>query len=199
MVASVESTARRSPLISRSFFSNTAIVDEQGRIIKIIKFAQDITHQKQRALDYQSQLEAISKSNGVVEFDLNGHILWANENFLKLMGYEVKEVIGLHHRLFVQEKEQKSTEYTMFWNKLRVGEYVSGEFERVGKGGKRVWIKGSYNPIKDMSGKVYKIVKYAGDVTEQKLLHLQALEQAKTLLLQGEAIKQNPINHQVEI
>jgi PAS domain S-box-containing protein len=171
--------------------SYTPILDEEERVVKIIKFAQDITKEKQQALDYQSQLEAISNSSSVIEFNLDSTIIAANENFLRLMNYQASEVIGKRHRLFVTPSEQESEEYTQLWDKLRAGEYVDGEFERIANRGKRIWIKGSYNPIKDINGKVYKIVKYAGNITEQKLLELQTLQQTEELRAQEEEIRQN--------
>ncbi|MDO1448375.1 PAS domain S-box protein [Rhodocytophaga aerolata] len=171
--------------------SYTPVFNEEKEVVKIIKFAQDITQEKQAALDYQSQLEAISKSNGIVEFDLNGNILSANANFLALMKYEAKEIYGRHHRIFVKQVEQESEEYQQFWEKLRSGEYISGEFERVSKDGTNVWIKGNYTPIADINGKIYKIVKYAQDVTEQKMLERQTLLQTEELRAQEEEIRQN--------
>jgi methyl-accepting chemotaxis protein len=171
--------------------SYTPVLDENNKPYKVIKFAQDITAQKQAALDHQSQLEAIAKSNAVIEFDLEGHILDANENFLALMEYGLAEIKGRHHRLFVPKQEQESAAYQAFWQKLRRGEFVSGEFKRLAKGGKEIYIKGSYNAIKDLKGEPYKVVKYAQDVTTQKLLEWQSQQQAEEIRASEEEMRQN--------
>src|SRR4051812_35438091 len=95
------------------------------------------------------QLAAINKSQAVIEFDLDGTIITANENFLRAMGYAREEIVGRHHNLFVTAALRASEEYAQFWAALARGEYRAGEFQRVGKGGREVWIYGSYNPILD--------------------------------------------------
>ena len=115
------------------------------------------------------QVAAICKSQAVIEFELDGTILTANDNFLKPMGYTLEEVKGRHHSMFVDETQRHSFEYKEFWAKLGRGEYQSGEFKRIGKGGREVWIQGAYNPILDLHGRPFKVVKYATDVTQQKL------------------------------
>jgi len=171
--------------------SYTPVFNEEGKPIKIIKFAQDITEQKFQFLDHQSQLDAISKSNAIIEFDLDGNILYANQTFLSLMEYEEAEIMGHHHRMFVQEHEHQSEEYALFWQALRQGEFITGEFLRIGKNDKRVWIKGSYNAILDPNGKPYKVVKYAQDTTASKLLEQEAQRQAEELRAQEEELRQN--------
>ncbi|WP_228125261.1 methyl-accepting chemotaxis protein [Candidatus Methylospira mobilis] len=104
---------------------------------------------------------------GVIEFSLDGKILYANENFLNPLGYRLDEVKGLHHRIFVDPDYSESLEYRQFWEKLGRGEYDASQYKRIGKGGKEVWIQASYNPIMDMNGKPFKVVKYATDITEQ--------------------------------
>jgi methyl-accepting chemotaxis protein len=131
------------------------------------KTAKKLTQQKINA-DQAGQISAIRKSQAVIEFDMEGIILDANDNFLDAMGYRLEEVRGKHHGMFVTEAERQSAEYREFWAKLNRGEYVAGEFRRVGKGGKRVWIQASYNPILDLNGKPFKVVKYASDVTLRK-------------------------------
>ncbi len=145
------------------------IKDENGNVYKVIKFATDITDQKFRAADSQGQIDAISKSQAVIEFTPDGIIQKANDNFLGAMGYSLNEIQGQHHGMFVDENYRSSSEYREFWAKLKRGEYEAGEFKRVAKGGKEVWINASYNPIFDLSGKPVKVVKYATDVTAQKL------------------------------
>ena len=149
--------------------SYNPIMDENGRPYKVIKFATDITEQKLRNTDNQGQIEAIGRSQAVIEFDMDGTIRMANENFLGAMGYTLAEVQGRHHRIFVDEQYGQSAEYREFWAKLNRGEYSAAEYKRLGKGGREVWIQASYNPILDDSGRPYKVIKFATDITEQKL------------------------------
>src|SRR5271163_3999106 len=107
---------------------------------------------------------------------MDGTIVQANENFLNAMGYTLDEVKGKHHGMFVEEAYRNTSDYREFWAKLNRGEYQVAEFKRIGKGGKEVWIQASYNPIMDLNGKPWKVVKYATDITPQKnaLAHMQA-------------------------
>ncbi len=146
------------------------ITDESGKVYKVIKYASDITAEKLRGVDSDGQLDAISKSQAVIEFDLNGNILTANENFLSTLGYSLSEIIGRHHRQFVDSETANSREYQDFWQSLKHGTYQSGEFKRIDKSGKVVWIQASYNPILDLNGAPYKVVKFAADITAQKEL-----------------------------
>ena len=143
------------------------LLDEHNRVYKIIKFATDITAQKLIQADYSGQISAIHKSLAVIEFDTRGNILTANNNFLSAMGYRLDEIKGKHHRLFVSDDYAKSTEYSAFWQSLSEGNFESGEFMRLNKGGNEVWIQASYNPIMDLNGKPIKVVKYASDITQQ--------------------------------
>ena len=118
--------------------------------------------------DYRGQIDAINKSQAVIEFSLDGKILHANENFLNALGYSLEEIKGQHHSMFAEPAYRQSAEYRLFWEKLGRGEFDAGEYKRIGKGGKEIWIQASYNPIFDGNGKAYKVVKYATDVTEQK-------------------------------
>lgn len=145
------------------------LLDEAGKPYRILKLATDVTASKLEAADHAGQIEAISRSQAVITFDMSGHILAANENFLKLMGYETTEVIGRHHRMFVPEPERSGAGYTSFWTRLRQGEFFSAEFKRIAKDGREVWIRASYNPILDDSGKPFKVVKFASDVTAERL------------------------------
>lgn len=145
------------------------ILDQSGNVYKVIKFASDITKQKTLSAEHEGQINAISKSLAVIHFDLDGKILWANDNFLNTMGYQLSEVVTQHHRIFVSQEEQASEDYRTFWQKLNNGEFQSGEFHRVNKAGESVWIQASYNPIYDSTGQLKKIIKYASDITEQKL------------------------------
>src|SRR5579859_2753374 len=127
--------------------------------------------------DYKGQLAAISKAQAVIEFSLEGKVLTANENFLKLLGYTIEEIRGQHHSMFVDPTYRQSVEYRLFWEKLGRGEYDAGQYKRIGKGGKESWIQASYNPIMDVNGRPFKVVKYATDVTAQ-VLAAQVLERA---------------------
>ncbi|HVT34314.1 MAG TPA: methyl-accepting chemotaxis protein, partial [Nevskiaceae bacterium] len=147
--------------------SYNPILDGSGKPCKVVKYATDITEQKMKSADYEGQLSAISKAQAVIEFTLEGKIIQANENFLNAMGYRAEEIRGQHHSMFVDPAFRSSTEYRLFWEKLGRGEYDSGQYKRVAKGGREIWIQASYNPILDLNGKPFKVVKYATDVTEQ--------------------------------
>ncbi len=149
--------------------SYNPIMDMNGRPFKIVKYAYDITEQKRKNADYQGQIDAIGKSQAVIEFNMDGTIRQANENFLSTMGYKLTEIIGKHHRMFVTSEYANSPEYERFWRKLLKGEFQAGEFRRLGKDGREVWIQASYNPILDSQGIPFKVVKYATDITEDKL------------------------------
>ncbi len=161
--------------------SYNPILDEKGKPFKIVKFATDITQQKLKNADLEGQITAIGKSQAVIEFNMDGTIIHANNNFLKTLGYELVEVQGRHHRMFVEPVDRDSAVYAQFWAALNRGEYQSGEFKRIGKGGKEVWIQASYNPILDLNGKPYKVVKYASDITQQALIRMRA-ERARSLI-----------------
>lgn len=147
--------------------SYNPLLDSKGRPFKVVKFATDITAQKLQAADSAGQLEAISKSQAVISFDLNGIILEANHNFLNALGYKLSEIRGQHHRMFVDPKDAATSEYSRFWESLARGEYQTAEYRRIGKNDHEIWIQASYNPIFDMSGNPFKVVKYATDITAQ--------------------------------
>ncbi|MGB9144771.1 MAG: PAS domain S-box protein, partial [Acidobacteriaceae bacterium] len=119
--------------------------------------------------DYAGQVAAIRKSQAVIEFAMDGTVLDANDNFLAAVGYRLEEIKGQHHSMFVDEAYRQSPEYKEFWVRLNRGEYQAAEYKRIGKGGKEIWIQASYNPILDLNGKPVKVVKYATDITSQKL------------------------------
>lgn len=154
------------------------IIDSQGQVLKVIKFATDVTEQKKQAAEAQGQLEAISKSQAVIEFNLDGTIITANDNFLNGLGYQLSEIKGQHHKLFVDPEYANTNEYKQFWEKLGRGEYDSGEYMRIGKQGQEIWIQASYNPIFDLNGKPYKVIKYASDITAQKQLERESKKAA---------------------
>jgi methyl-accepting chemotaxis protein len=154
--------------------SYNPIFDENGKPLKVIKFATDVTLEKLQNANYQGQIEAIGKAQAVIEFNLDGTIITANDNFLNTLGYSLGEIQGQHHRIFVEENYAGSSEYTQFWGALNQGEFQFGDFKRLGKGGDEVWISASYNPIFDLNGKPFKVVKFATDITEQKKASLLA-------------------------
>ncbi|MDA4848746.1 methyl-accepting chemotaxis protein [Hoeflea poritis] len=141
------------------------VLGRSGRAYKVIKFASDITGAKFKSAEDAGKIEAISRAQAVIEFDPAGNILTANENFCGAVGYGLEEIVGRHHRMFVDPEYARSTEYQQFWQRLADGELISEEFKRFGKGGKEIWIQASYNPIFDMNGKVMKVVKFATDIT----------------------------------
>lgn len=146
------------------------VVDSHGQILKVVKFANDITSQKLNAAETSSQVNAINKSQAIVEFNLDGSVIDANANFLSAFGYQLSEIKGLHHRIFVESEYAESDDYKAFWEKLGRGEFDSGEYLRLGKQGQEIWIQASYNPIFDLNGKPFKVIKYATDITAQKEL-----------------------------
>ncbi|MHC5113959.1 MAG: methyl-accepting chemotaxis protein [Planctomycetota bacterium] len=156
--------------------SYNPVLGEDGRPVKVVKIATDITEQKKHAVDSQGQLCAISRSQAVIEFNMDGTIITANENFLGPMGYSLAEVRGNHHSMFVDDAYGQSAEYREFWAKLNRGEYIAAEFKRLGKGGRPVWIQASYNPILDDEGRPYKVVKFATDVTERVMFQQKTQE-----------------------
>jgi methyl-accepting chemotaxis protein len=151
--------------------SYNPIMDLNGKPFKVVKYATEITEQKLKNADYSGQIGAIGKSQAVIEFNMDGTIIRANDNFLNTVGYTAQEVTGQHHSMFVEPVYKISDEYRQFWEKLNRGEYESAQYKRLGKGGKEIWIQASYNPIMDLNGKPFKVVKYATEVTEQKLLN----------------------------
>ena len=161
--------------------SYNPLMARNGKPFKVVKFATDITAQKLRNADYEGQLKAIHKSQAVIEFDLDGTIITANDNFLKALGYRLDEIKGQHHRMFVAPEERQGTAYQAFWEALRRGEYQAGEYKRLGKGGRAVWIQASYNPIQDADGTVMKVVKFATDVTAQVEDRMRRAELQKSI------------------
>ena len=154
--------------------SYNPILDDSGKPFKVVKFASDVSEQKLKTADLAGQIEAIGKSQAVIEFSMDGIVLDANENFLKTLGYSLAEIKGKHHSMFVQPEEHQSDAYRVFWASLNRGEFQSAEYKRIGKGGKEVWIQASYNPIRDLNGKPYKVVKYATDTTAQVVARMKS-------------------------
>nr|WP_042151565.1 MULTISPECIES: methyl-accepting chemotaxis protein [unclassified Pseudoalteromonas] len=148
--------------------SYNPIFDLNGNVYKVVKFATDVTSTKLIMADFEGQISAIDKSQAVIEFNMDGTIINANDNFLNTVGYQLNEIKGQHHSMFVEPEYKVSSEYQQFWQKLNRGEFEADEFKRIGQGGKEIWIQASYNPIFDLNGKPFKVVKYASDITEQK-------------------------------
>ncbi|MDP1658634.1 MAG: PAS domain S-box protein [Methylotenera sp.] len=147
--------------------SYNPIYDLKGKPFKIVNYTMDITEAKLQAADNAGQISGIQKTQGVIEFDLTGKVIVVNENFANIAGYTEKEIVGNHHSMFVETAYRNSHEYKAFWEALGRGEAQVGQFKRIGKGGKVVWMQAIYNPILDMNGKPFKVVKYATDITEQ--------------------------------
>lgn len=145
--------------------SYNPVFDKHNRPVKIVKFATNITSRVEAEFDAKGRLDAINRAMAVIEFDLEGKILAVNDNFLQVMGYSRQEVVGHHHRMFVESSYAQSSEYPRFWNRLARGEYFARTYKRVAKGGRIVWIEATYNPIFGSDGKPVKVVKYAMDVS----------------------------------
>lgn len=152
--------------------SYNPILDAHGKPYKVVKMATDVSAAKLAASDMAAQVAAMGKSQAVIQFEMDGTIIDANENFLNALGYSLTEVKGRHHSMFVPRGEIDSEGYRSFWRELRDGKFQAGEFRRIGKGDKDVWIQASYNPIFDLSGRPMKVVKYATDTTRQVLTRM---------------------------
>lgn len=180
--------------------SYNPILDEEGKPVKVVKFATDITAAKSLNADYAGRNAAVDRVQAVIEFDLQGRVLTANENFLGVIGYTLNEIKGQHHRMFCDAEYAQSPEYMTFWERLGRGEFHAGEFHRRTRQGKDIWILASYNPIFDADGKPYKVVKFATDITEQKRMHadikgkLDAIGRSQAVIefdLRGQVISAN--------
>jgi methyl-accepting chemotaxis protein len=153
--------------------SYNPILDAGGRLLKIVTYASDIRPQVLREADMAGQISAISKAQAVIEFELDGTIRVANDNAVRLLGYSLAELKGQNQSLFVTPEQRDSAENRALWEKLRRGEYDAGQYKRVGKDGKEIWLQATYNPIADGNGRIFKIIQYASDITAQVLLSLQ--------------------------
>lgn len=167
--------------------SYNPVLDERGRPYKVIKYATDITRQVVESADADGRIQAIAKVMGVIEFDLDGRVLSANDNFLAILGYRADEAIGKHHSVFVDAAYSASEDYRQFWATLARGQFDAGRYRRLRKDGSTAWIQASYNPILDVSGRPYKVVKYATDVTDQ----VRWAERMRDLVRQTMGIAQN--------
>ncbi|MDB5819908.1 MAG: chemotaxis protein [Rhizobacter sp.] len=149
--------------------SYNPIYDTAGKVVGVVKFATDITAAKTARADVAGRMQALNRVQAVIEFDLTGKVLTANDNFLRTFGYSLEEVVGQHHRLFCEDAFARSPEYSAFWERLGRGEFNAGEYRRLSKNGKQVWIQASYNPLLDAAGKPFKVVKFATDITQERL------------------------------
>jgi len=147
--------------------SYNRVLGPDGRPVKIVKFATDVTEARMQRATFEGMLRAINRSQAVIEFALDGTVLDANDNFLRIFGYRLDEVVGQHHRIFCEPGYSNTQEYAAFWQKLGRGEYDAGEFKRIGKDGSEIWLQASYNPVVDADGKPLKVVKFASDVTQE--------------------------------
>ena len=147
--------------------SYNPVRDAGGRVTRVLKMATDITAQVIGEQEQSSLINAINRSMAVIQFNLQGEILTSNDNFLAVMGYRLEEIRGKHHRLFCERSESESAEYRQFWERLNRGEFVSGRFKRINRQGATVWLEASYNPVFDHQGRLYKVVKFASDITAQ--------------------------------
>jgi methyl-accepting chemotaxis protein len=152
--------------------SYNPLLDENGKPFGVAKFATDVTAEKLKNADLAGQISAIDKAQAVIEFNMDGTIITANANFLGTLGYSLAEIKGKHHSMFVEPSERDGAVYREFWATLNRGQYQAAEYKRIGKGGKEVYIQASYNPILDLNGKPFKVVKYATDTTRQVLVRM---------------------------
>ena len=153
------------------------IADSTGRLSHVTCHATNITSRVEKASENASFIDALLRSTAVIEFDLAGHVLMANDQFLKAMGYNLGQAKGSHHRIFCKPEEASSQKYKEFWSTLNKGEFVAGRFERVDSRGQTVWLEATYNPVYDTEGTLCKVVKFATVVTDQ-VAHEQAVSRA---------------------
>ncbi len=180
--------------------SYNPVFNSDGVAYKTIKFATDITASKIQSAVTDGKIAAINRAQAMIEFELDGTVISANDNFLTTLGYEAKDVVGKHHSIFCENNYSSTPEYTEFWERLRSGTFDQGEYKRIKKDGSDVWINASYNPILDASGKPYRVVKFASDITDQKRTSLEhkgqidAINRAQAVIeftLDGEIISAN--------
>ncbi|MFT6325407.1 MAG: methyl-accepting chemotaxis protein [Crocinitomicaceae bacterium] len=182
------------------------VLDENGQVLKVIKIASDITQFVITTHDIKSQQEALSRSQAIIEFELNGNVITANENFLQTTGYELDDIIGKHHSMFCPEEITKSSEYKNHWSDLRNGKFVTGKVKRVSSDGRELWLEASYNPILSPLGKQYKVVKFATNITdtvmkarETERISLEASKETENTAQAGLAVGEEAINVMKEV
>ena len=151
--------------------SYNPVRDDAGKVIKVVKYAMDVTPRLQAESEANAKLGAIDRAMAVIEFNLDGTIITANANFLQRMGYSLTQIQGKHHCLFCKPELASSSAYSEFWKRLNQGELFNGQFERIDKNGQTVWLEANYNPVYDASGRLCKVVKFASDVTARVQQH----------------------------
>lgn len=161
--------------------SYNAVTNEAGETVRIIAFVTDITESEKENNENKAVLDAMHRAQAVVEFGLDSTVQDANPNFLKIVGYTKQEAVGLKHKDFVPPEYATTDQYKQNWDKLRRGELVVGKFLRMGKGGRKIWMEATYNPILDLDGKPYKIVKFASDVTAAETEHQKVEEERQRM------------------
>ncbi|WP_449414261.1 methyl-accepting chemotaxis protein [Pandoraea soli] len=159
--------------------SYNPVFDTHGTAYKVIKFATDITADRARQAEFEGKVRAMDLAQAVIEFNLDGTVIAANDNFLNTLGYSLDEIRGKHHRMFCEADYAASPTYRDFWGKLNRGEFDAGRYKRIGRGGREVWIQATYNPILDASGRPYKVVKFATDITQQVELEASVKRRAE--------------------
>jgi len=157
--------------------SYNPIFDLNGKPFKVVKYATDVTATKLQTADFQGQIAAVGKAQAVIEFHLDGTVITANDNFLNALGYTLNEIKGQHHSMFIEPAYRASAEYKQFWRDLNDGKFQAAEYKRLGKGGKEIWIQASYNPILDLNGKPFKVVKFATDISNAKVASINSQRQ----------------------
>ncbi|AUG03698.1 chemotaxis protein [Pseudomonas sp. 09C 129] len=158
--------------------SYNPIRDADGKVFKVVKYALDVTEKIQQESESRGKLHAIDRAMAVIEFNLDGSVITANQNFLDRLGYSLAELKGKHHRIFCKPELANSNAYQDFWRRLNQGEFFSGQFERVDKRGQSVWLEANYNPVYDAAGRLCKVVKFASDVTARVEKHAQDAQSA---------------------
>ena len=181
--------------------SYNPVRDSEGRMVGTVKLATDVTGRRMQQADYEGKIAAIDRVQAVIEFDLAGRILWANDNFLTVFGYALEDIVGKHHRIFCEPDHAGSNEYARFWDRLGRGEFNAGRYRRMAKDGRSVWIQASYNPILDAAGEPCKVVKFATDITRDMLAAAEAKGKVDAIALsqaviefdmQGNVLSANP-------
>jgi methyl-accepting chemotaxis protein len=170
--------------------SYNGVLDEKGNPVKIITFVTDITASEKRNNERKAKLAAIERVQAIAEFELDGTIISANKNFLDTVGYSLDEIVGKHHSMFVDREYASSEKYKNNWVKLSNGEFVAGKFPRIAKDGRKIWLEASYNPLFDLDGKPYKVVKFATDITAvENERHAVEKERAERAAEQAHVVK----------
>lgn len=158
--------------------SYNPVRDTSGKVVKIVKYAMDVTEKLRAESESRNKLQAIDRAMAVIEFDLDGKIIAANDNLLRLLGYSRQELLGKNHKLLCPPELTHGEQYQDFWRRLNKGEFFSGQYKRVGKHGQTLWLEASYNPVYDAGGQLSKIVKFASDVTARIEKHEQDSQSA---------------------